>query len=63
MFLMRSQFALVLAVAGLLCIPELSGAQDSLVEAQVAAASGRLPGLQRCPEASLWSHMRTCSVW
>jgi hypothetical protein len=39
MFLMRSQFALVLIVAGLLWIPELSGAQDSPVQGQVAAAT------------------------
>ena len=39
MFLMRSQFALVLAVAGLLWIPELSGAQDSQAQGHVTAAT------------------------
>jgi hypothetical protein len=39
MFLMRSQFTVVLAAAGLLWIPELSGAQDSRIQGQVAAAS------------------------
>jgi hypothetical protein len=39
MFLMRSQFALVLAVAGVLWIPEPSGAQDSQLQRHVTAAT------------------------
>src|SRR5258708_141016 len=39
MFRMHCQFALVLAVAGLLWIPELSVAQDSPVQGQVAVAT------------------------
>jgi hypothetical protein len=51
MFLMRSQFALVLAIAGALWIPELSGAQDSSVQGQVAvaAASGSPAALAEVP--------------
>jgi hypothetical protein len=39
MFLMRSQFALVLAVAGVLWIPELGGAQDAQLQGHVTAAT------------------------